>query len=79
MMMYHSIKCGGKKISSSVDMVETVILDYMSHYYDPELEERKPVFLRNILAHNDASPCKVRLQKVKQLMRYRPDEHSLEL
>ena len=55
MMMYHSIKCGGKKISSSVDMVETVILDYMSHYYDPELEERKPVFLRNILAHNDAS------------------------
>ena len=47
--MYHPIKCGCKKISSSVDMVETVITDYMS----------KPIFLHNKLAHDDASPFQV--------------------
>ena len=36
--MYHKIKCGCKKISTSVDKVETVILDYMSPKYDPGLK-----------------------------------------
>ena len=78
MMMYHSIKCGGKKISSSVDMVETVILDYMSHYYDPELEGSKPILLHDTLAHDVASPYQIWLQKVQQLRTHHPDEHSLE-
>ena len=75
--MYHPIKCGCKKISSSVDMIEPVILDSMSPHYDPKLEDSKPIFLHNTLAHDDASPYQVRLQKVQQLRRYRPDELSL--
>ena len=65
MMMYHPIKCSCKKISSTVDMVETVILDYMSPHYDPELEGSKPIFLHDTLAHDDASPYQVWLQKVR--------------
>ena len=57
--MYYPIKCGCKKISSSVDMVETVILDYMSPQYDPELEDSTPIFLYDTLAHDDASSYKV--------------------
>ena len=45
-----------KRIRSSVDMVETVILDYMSPHYDPELADSKPIFLQDTLAHDDASP-----------------------
>ena len=41
MMMYHPIKCGCKKISTLVDVVETLMLDYMSPHYDPELEDTK--------------------------------------
>ena len=64
----------------SVDMVETVILDYMSHHCDPELEDSKPIFLHNTLAHDDASPYQVWWQKIQQLRRgYCPGEHSLEL
>ena len=61
MMMHHPLKSGCKKISPSVDMVETVILDYMSHYYeyDPQLEDSKPIFLQNTLAYDDASPYQV--------------------
>ena len=77
-MMYHQIKYGCKKLSSSVDMVETVLLDYMSPQYDFELEDSKPIFLHDTLAHNDASPYQVQLQKVQQLRRYAQDEHSLE-
>ena len=76
-MMYHQIKCGCKKISSSVDMVERVILGYMSHRYDPELEDSKPIFFHDTLTHDDASPYHVWLNKVQQLRRYRPDELSL--
>ena len=36
-MIYHLIKFGCEKISSSVDMVETVIFDQMSPHCDPEL------------------------------------------
>ena len=32
MMMYHPIKFGCKRISSSVDMVKTVIFDYVEPY-----------------------------------------------
>ena len=67
-----------KKIRSSVDMTETVILDYKSSHYDPELEDSKPVFLHGTLAPDDASPYQIWLQKVQQLRRYRPAEHSLE-
>ena len=77
-MMYHQIQFGCKKISSSVDIVETVISDYMSPHCDLELEDSKPDFLQDTLLHGDASPYQVRLQKVQQLKRYHPDEHSLE-
>ena len=46
-------------VSSSVDMVETGMLDYMSPHYGPELEDSKPIFLHNTLAHDDASPYQV--------------------
>ena len=54
MMKYHPIKIGCKKISSSVVMIETVILDYMSPHCDLELKDRKPIFLHDTLAHDDA-------------------------
>ena len=65
-MRHHPIKCSCKKISSSVDVVvvETLILDYMSPHYDPELEDSKPDFVHDTLAHDDASPYQVWLQKV---------------
>ena len=44
-MMYHPIKFGCKKISSSADMVETVFTDQMSPHCDPEREDSKPIFL----------------------------------
>ena len=74
MMMYHPIKFGCKKISSLADKVETVIFDQIS----PELEESKPIFLHDTLAHDLASPYQIWLQKVQQLRRYHSDEHSLE-
>ena len=75
--MYHPIKSGCKKISSSVNMVETVIFDHVSPHGDLELEDSKPIFLPDSLAHDDASPYQVWLLKVRQLRRYRPDEPSL--
>ena len=77
-MMYHPIKCGCKKISSSADMVETGTFDYMSPHCNPEPEDSKSIFSQKILAHDDASKYQVGLQMVQQLRRYRPDEHSLE-
>ena len=59
-------------------MVETVRSDYMSLHCDLELEDSKPVLLQDTLANDDASPYQVWLQKVQQLRRYHPDEHSLE-
>ena len=53
--MYHPIKFGCRKISSSADMVETVIVDQMSPHTDPELEDSKPIFLHDTLAHDVAS------------------------
>ena len=71
-------KFGYKKICSSADMVETVIFDQMSPHCDPELEDSKPIFLHDTLAHDVASPYQVWLKKVQQPRRYHPDEHSLE-
>ena len=79
MVMYHSVKSSCKKINSSVDLVETVLFDYVSPHCDPELENNKPIFLHETLAHDDASSYQVWLQKVQQFMGYRPDEHSLKI
>ena len=78
MMVYHPIKFGCKKISSLADKVDTVIFDQMSPHCDPELEDSEPIFLHDTVAHDVASPYKVRLQKAQQMRRYRSDEHSLE-
>ena len=59
-------------------MVGTVISDQMNPHCDPEPEDNKPVFWHDTLAHDVASPYQVWLQKVQQLRRYHPDEHSLE-
>ena len=59
-------------------MVETVIFHSISPHCDLELEDSKPIFLHDTLAHDDASPYQIWLQKVQQLRRYRPDEQSLE-
>ena len=61
-------------------MIETVILDYMSPHYDPELEleDSKPIFLHDTLAHDVASPYQLWSQRVQQLKRHCPDELSLE-
>ena len=77
-MIYHPIKFGCKEISSSADMVETVITHEMSPHCDTELEDSKPIFLHDTLANDVASPYQVWLQKVQQLRRCHPDEHSLE-
>ena len=73
MMMYHPIKFGCKKISSSAYKLETVISDQMSCHCDPQLEDSKQIFSHDILAHDVASPYQIWLQKVQQLRRYRPD------
>ena len=78
MMMYNPIKSGCKTMNSSADVVETVIFDQMNPHYDPKLEDSKPIFLHDTLAKDVASPIQVWLQKVQQLRRYLPDEHSLE-
>ena len=52
-------KIGCKKISSSADMVETVIFDRMTPHCDPELEDSKPIFLYDTLVHDVASPYQV--------------------
>ena len=49
-------------------MVETVISDYMTPHWDPELEDSKPIFLHDTLAYDVASPYQVWLQKIQQLM-----------
>ena len=78
MMVYHATKFGCKMISSSVDKVETVISDYMNPHCDPEFEDSISMFLHDTLAHDDASHYQTWSQKVQQLRRYRPDDHSLE-
>ena len=64
MIMYHQIKAGSKKISSSADVVETVVSDYMSPQCDLDLEDSEIIFLHDTLVHDDASPYQVWLQRV---------------
>ena len=78
MMMYHPIKCGWWNINSSADIVVTVIFDQMSPHCDPELEDSKPIFLHDTLAHDVTALYQAWLQKVQKLWRYCPDEHSLD-
>ena len=66
-MMYHPIKFGWEKISTSVDNVETVISHHISPHYDHDLENSKPIFSYNTLAHGAASPYQARLQKVEEI------------
>ena len=47
MVMYHQINFGCKKISSPVDMVGTVISDYISPHCDHDLDDSKPIFLHD--------------------------------
>ena len=47
-------------------MVDTVIFDYMNPHCDLDLEDSKPIFLHDTLAHDDASSYQVWLQKVKK-------------
>ena len=42
---YTEPQFGYKKISSSADMIETVILDRMSPHSDPELEDSKLILV----------------------------------
>ena len=76
--MYHQIKFGCKNISSSANMEAAVIFNQMSPHCDPELEDSKPIFLHDTLAHDVASLYQVWLQTVQQLRRYHPHENSLE-
>ena len=78
LMMYHPIKFGCKKISSSENMVVTVIFYSISPHYDPKFEDSKPILVHDTLANDVASPYKVWLQEVPQLRRYCPDEHLME-
>ena len=59
MMMYHPVKFGCKRISSSVHTVQTIIFDSMHTHCDPEPEDSKPIFLHDTLAHAVASPYQV--------------------
>ena len=76
--MYHPNTFVCKKISTSLDMTETVIFDNMSPHCDLELEDSKPIFLHDTLAHDDSPSYRVWFQKVQQLRRYHPDKDSME-
>ena len=49
----------------------------MSPHYDLDLEDGKPMFLFETLAHDDTSPYQVWLQKVRQLRRCGQEENSI--
>ena len=53
--MYNPVKYGCKWSNSSTDMVKTVKPDYTSPHCDLDLEENKPTFSLDTLAHNDES------------------------
>ena len=61
----------------SVDMTKTFISDNLSTHCDLDLEDNKPIFLNDTLAHDNASQYQVCLQKVLQLRRYLQGRHSL--
>ena len=53
------------------------ILDQMSPHCDLELEDSKPIFLHDTMAHGDALPYQVRLRKIQQLRRYPESPNGL--
>ena len=61
MMMCHQTMFGCRRISTSEDTLESHILiyDYMILHCDLDLDDSKPIFLRDNLAHNGASPYQV--------------------
>ena len=65
MIMCHHIRFGCKNTNSSVDMVETVIFDYMNPHCNIGLENIKPIFSHDTLAYANASSYYVWLQKVQ--------------
>ena len=67
MNMYYPIKFDCKQISNPVDMTQTVIFDRMSPHCGRDPEDSKPTFLHGILAHDDASPYQVWLQKAQHV------------
>ena len=56
-------------------MVETVIFDCVSPHCDFDLEDNKPIFLPDTLAHAGASSYQVWLQNDQQFKMYCPDKH----
>ena len=58
-------------------MIETVIFDYITPHRDLDLENGKPIFFHDILAHDSALPHQLWLKKVQKLSGYAPDDHSL--
>ena len=77
-MMYHPIKFGCKKISSSVDMAETVIFAYIWTFTVTLTMKIQT----NLLARHSGPWWCITipswLQTVKQMRRFHPDEHLLE-
>ena len=72
-MMYHQTKFRCRTISSSEETVETVIL-WWDKICDLDLEGSTPIFLHDILAHNDTLSYQVWLQMVQQFRRYHLDK-----
>ena len=54
LLMCHKTKFSCKRISSSED--KRLYSDYMILHCDHDLEDNKPIFLEDNLAHNDAAP-----------------------
>ena len=73
--MYHPIKFGRKRMNSSVDMVETVVSEYMSLHCNFEPDENGTVFSPDGLAYHDALLYKVWLNNVWSFRGVRPDKH----
>ena len=79
MMMCHPTKFGCKKISSSIDVSETVIyLIIWALIVTLNLKTANLIFLHDTRVHDGESPYQVWLQKLQRLRKYRWVEHSLE-
>ena len=63
-------------MSNLVDIEKLVISVYFNPHCDLDLENSKPIFSYDTLAHDAASPYQVWLQSVQQLRRYQPSEYS---
>ena len=59
MMMCHQTKFSCKRISSSDNILKKAYFDYIILNCAFDLDDSKPIFLKDNLAHNDASPYQV--------------------